>query len=300
MSTLRISLFGKLKIERGEHEAIKLEARRAQELLSYLLLYRERTHEREKLATLLWSNQSTSRAKQYLRQTLWQVQSTLPSAAENQHLLLVIQDRIGINPQVRFWLDVAVFDQAYTCVEKIPGHTLEYTQVETLRAALPLYKGDLLEGWYEDWCLFERERYQNIYLAMLDKLLAYSEAHQEYEAGLAYGTQILHYDRARERTHRTLMRLHYRAGHRTAAIHQYESCVAALAEELDVGPAKSTIALYHQICADQMDTMPALPVGPVPDAALHQLEQIQSTLTQLQTQVNELVQIFAHDSSNHS
>lgn len=296
MGILRISLFGKLFIECGEHGVIKLEARRAQELLAYLLLYRGRVHEREKLATLLWSNQSTSRAKQYLRQTLWQVQSTLHPAAADAQLLLVAQDQIGINPQTHFWLDVADFDQVYTCVEKIPGHTLGQTQVDMLRAALPLYKGDLLEGCYEDWCLFERERYQNNYLAILDKLLAYSEAHQEYEAGLGYGTQILQYDRARERTHRTLMRLHYRAGYRTAAIHQYEACVAALAEELAVGPARSTIELYHQICADQVPITPAAPpVGAAPEA-LHQLEQIQSTLSQLQTQVNELVQIFAHDS----
>lgn len=295
MCTLRISLFGKLFIEYGEHDVITLEGRRAQELLSYLLLHRGHSHEREKLATLLWGNQSTSRAKQYLRQTLWQVQSTLHPATVDEPLLLAAQDRIGINPQAHFWLDVADFDQVYTRVEKIPGHTLEQSQADMLRAALQLYKGDLLEGCYEDWCLFERERYQNSYLALLDKLLVYSEAHQEYEAGLSYGSQILHYDRARERTHRTLMRLHYRAGHRTAAIHQYESCVAALAEELAVGPARSTIELYHQICADQIPSAPSASPAPAMLSALHQLEQIQSTLTQLQTQVNELVQIFVHD-----
>ena len=34
-----------------------------------------------------------------------------------------------------------------------------------------VYRGDLLEGCYQDWCLFERERLQNAYLAMLDKLM---------------------------------------------------------------------------------------------------------------------------------
>jgi DNA-binding SARP family transcriptional activator len=292
MRTLRISLFGQLKIEWGEHEVVKLEARRAQELLCYLLLNRERTHEREKLATLMWGNQLTGRAKQYLRQTLWQVQSKLHQMEMCEPLLLVEPDRIGVNPQASLWLDVDVFDQVYACVEKISGRLLEPRQAEMVRQTLPLYHADLLEGWYEDWCNFERERYQNIYLAFLDKLLAHSDAQQEYEAGVAYGTQILQYDRARERTHRALMRLHYMAGHRTAALQQYEFCVVALAEELDVGPAKSTIALYHQICADQVNSHPPLPNKSAPDAALHRLEEIQSTLTQLQTQVKELVAIF--------
>jgi len=56
-------------------------------------------------------------------------------------------------------------------------------------------------GCYDDWCIFERERLQNIYLLMLDKLISYSAKHREYEAGQGYGYTILRYDRARERTH---------------------------------------------------------------------------------------------------
>src|SRR5438128_1039451 len=58
-----------------------------------------------------------------------------------------------------------------------------------------LYRGDLLEGWYSDWCLYERERLQHMYLAMLDKLMEYSESHQEYETGQTYGMRALRYDR---------------------------------------------------------------------------------------------------------
>ncbi|NIN69138.1 MAG: hypothetical protein GTO63_31510, partial [Anaerolineae bacterium] len=81
-------------------------------------------------------------------------------------------------------------------------------------------------------CLYERERLQNMYLAILDKLVSYSEVQGAYEAGLGYGSRILSYDGARERTHRRLMRLYYLAGDRTAALRQYDSCVEALRREL--------------------------------------------------------------------
>jgi len=40
-----------------------------------------------------------------------------------------------------------------------------------LQEAVRLSYADLLEGWYQDWCLYERERLQNIYLLILDKLM---------------------------------------------------------------------------------------------------------------------------------
>ena len=86
------------------------------------------------------------------------------------------------------------------------------------------------------------------------------------------------------------MRLNLLNGDRTAALHQYEICVAALAEELDVPPAKSTMTLYEQIRQDRI----ALPTPPIPEAqkkaepdaaapsmTLQQLQQIQVTLSQL-------------------
>ena len=86
---------------------------------------------------------------------------------------------------------------------------------------------------------------------ILDKLLVYCMSHEEFEAGQRYGGLILRYDRARERTHQLLMRLHYLAGDRTGALRQYERCVVALREELGVRPDRRTVALYEEIRGSQ-------------------------------------------------
>jgi hypothetical protein len=44
-----------------------------------------------------------------------------------------------------------------------------------------------------------------------------------------------------------MMRLHWLAGDRTAAIRQFDRCVAYLRTELGVEPAESTLALYERI-----------------------------------------------------
>src|SRR5215469_6947387 len=190
-------------------------------------------------------------------QVLWQLQSALGSQHESARAraLLVEPDWVQLNSEADIWLDVAVFEQAYNLVQKTAGQELNGSLAQLLQDTVQLYQGPLLEGWYNDWCLYERERLQGIYLAMLDKLMGYCEVHQDYETGLLYGMRIMCYDRARERTHRRLMRLHYLSGDRSAALRQYEQCTTALAEELGAKPSKHTIALYEQIHADQLDEL---------------------------------------------
>jgi hypothetical protein len=67
-----------------------------------------------------------------------------------------------------------------------------------------------------------------MYLVMLDKLMWYCELQKEYETGILCGMRIMCYDRARERTHRRLMRLHCLNSDRTGALRQFEQCAAAL------------------------------------------------------------------------
>ena len=136
----------------------------------------------------------------------------------------------------------------------MPGDELGGRALRLSREALTLYRGDLLEGWYQDWCLFERERLQRMYLDLLEQHLVYCETHGEYKLGQKCGVDALRCDLAQERFHRHLMYLYYLSGDRTAALRQYERCEALLAEELEVEPSERTRALYGQIRANRLIT----------------------------------------------
>jgi DNA-binding SARP family transcriptional activator len=261
MSVLYIYLFGKFDAYYGELALSGLDGGKAQELLCYLLLNRDRPHSREVLAELLWNNSSSAQSKAYLRKALWQLQSAFDAQAErlSERVLLVESDWVQLNPAADLYLDVAAFERAFLQSQGVRGRELDSRTAQILQAAVDLYRGDLLEGWYQDWCIHERERLRHLYLAMLDKLMGYCEVCGDFEAGLIYGSRILQCDRARERTHRRLMRLRHLAGDRTGALRQYERCVAALDEELGVEPSRRTIGLYQQIRADRLSA-PALEV----------------------------------------
>lgn len=307
MSALNIYLFGKFCVRRGEQELEGLDARKVQELFCYLLLHRDHTLSREILASLLWPETTTTLSKKNLRQALWQLQSSLGSQNESlsDRVLIVEPEWIKLNPSAVFWFDVAALENAFLLVQKIPGQKLDNQKAQILHDAVQLYQGPLLEGWYQDWCIYERERLQGMYLSMLDKLMGYCEMRHDYETGLLYGMRILCYDRARERTHRRLMRLHYLNGDRAAALRQFEQCAAALDEELGVGPSKPTIALYEQIQADQLEgpvpilvsnemmigTTRTLEVATLPLLeVLGRLEQLQGALIDLQQQVQQSIE----------
>jgi DNA-binding SARP family transcriptional activator len=252
MSTIRFFLFGKFRIEADAKLIQKIEPRKAEELLVYLLLYRDQPQSREHLAEILWGEISPEQSKSYLRKALWQLQSILEPYL-GPDILLIDGEWLQINPQYNFWLDIEVLDTTFRNTQGIRGKDLDERQARSILEAVNTYSRDLLEGWYQDWCLYERERLQHLYLTMLDKLMDRCEARKDYENGLMFGERILQYDRARERTHRQLMRLYYLAADRTSSLRQYQRCVAALKEELDVDPAERTRSLYEMIREDKLE-----------------------------------------------
>lgn len=317
MTQLRIHLLGQLIIHQNSEPVTELSAK-ALEMFCYLLLYRDRPHTRETLATALWTDTPNERAQKYLRQTLWQLQTALDrylnaGDVEGGGLLLLDPGWIRVNPQAAWWLDVANLEQAYKLCQEIPGAALTAEKAEWLEAAVALYRGDLLETWYQDWCIYERERLQLIYLAILDKLVAYCIAHQHCATGIDYGHRILRCDPARESTYQQLMRLHYMAGDRTTALREYARCQKALAREFGVEPALQTVALYEQIRSDRLVSVaPANVDGEHPSVApastagldLHkELAQLQANLADFQVQIQQqlagIVRLLENQQKTH-
>lgn len=299
MDTLRVSLFHRLRVHYSDI-ALNVEGRKAQELFCYLILFRGKAHTREALADQLWDELPADQSRRYLRKTLWQLQSAVETHGlkDAATLLTIEPEWVQISPHANLWLDAGILEQTYLEVQGRPGHVLDARQAQLLHYATTLYVGDLLEGWYQDWCLHARQRYQFMYLALLDKLIGHSEAHHEYEAGIEYCAQVMNYDRAREHTHRQLMRLYSLAGDRSAALEQYARCAEILRTELDVLPDERTVQLYEHIRTGTFPNMAGLPTHDLGRRStalaglLARLEQTHSALAETQRQVmNEIESI---------
>ena len=280
-------MFGKFTAHHDAGMLTGLEATKDQELLSYLLIHRDRPHSREALASLLWGDTSTEKSKKYLRQALWHLHAALNcDTGNNSEVLMVDHDWLSLNPCSNLWTDVADFESAFLAAEGIPGRQLDADKARGLKDAVTLYNDDLLPGYYQDWILFERERLQNMYLLMLDKLIVYLQFRGDYEVAQGYGATILRYDPARERTHRQLMHLYSLAGDRTSALRQFERCAQALKQELDVKPERKTVELYERIKSDQMGHSETTePRNSSSDDILTRLKQLQAIVSGVQRRI---------------
>lgn len=293
MGVLAIQMLGRFCLRYNSIELTSLETRKAQELLCYLLLHRQRPHPREVLATVFWSNTATAQSRANLRKTLWQLQSTLHGQIDCD-LVLTDAEWVGINPNVALSFDVAVLENSVAQVSGQRGEEMSATSAATVSSAVELYHGDLLDGWYQDWCLFERERIQNLYLSLIEKLMGYYEHNHEYERGVQCGAELLHFDRTREDTYRRLMRMHFQAGDRATALRQYERCVIALREELNVGPSVPTVDLYERIrsnhaldAAGSSTQDAARGEGQLLHEVLARLRQMRSAIASLRREVDD-------------
>jgi DNA-binding SARP family transcriptional activator len=207
-------------------------------------------HAREVLAGLFWGESSEQRARCSLRTAIWRLRKVLEPAAipKGTYIVTTPMGEVGFNRESKHWLDVADFE--HNSMQILAKHIKALTaeDVRNLENTLTLYKGDLLEGFYDEWALRERERLRTLYLKSQDHLLRYFSHHDAYGEGLACGRNILDLDPLREEIHREMMRLYYRNGQRAMALQQYENCRNILQTDLGVPPMEETRSLYSQFC----------------------------------------------------
>jgi DNA-binding SARP family transcriptional activator len=294
MGMLRVSLFGSVRVCNGETPLEMKLTRPMQGILAYLILNRHRTHPREMLAEIFWGDKSQDRSRASLNTALWQLRNAMEpdGVPRGTYLLSDHPNEVGFNPQSPFWLDVQAFEEGtHRFLQPDPVKPSDDC-VEQLENIILHYKGDLLEGFYEDWVLREREYLRARYLAALGCLMGLHWKRADHEKSLACGQKILEMDPLREEVHRYMMQLYLEAGQRARAIQQYEICSKALARELHIEPMPETQELYHHLIASTpISPAPARPIvsGDLSQALL-QLSQAKAALEQARDQLQLSIQ----------
>ena len=253
IDTLRIYTFGGFQVYRN-HELIDgFPTRKAESLFCYLILNRHRFHPREVLATLFWGESEPKNARHCLCTTLWRLRRVLESNPSTNSYLLIGRDQIRFNPESCYWLDAEEFEGKIHLAEGVKPADMNEPQLLALEEAVKLYRGDFLDGFCDDWCLYERERLQQMLLRTLAKLMVDHGREGRYEKGIAHGQRILSLDPLREEVHRELMRYHLLAGRRACAVQQFHVCRGVLREEMDIEPMPETWALYRKMQNQRWD-----------------------------------------------
>jgi DNA-binding SARP family transcriptional activator len=258
MKILRISLFGCVRVSFDNFTSNLNLSPIIQALLAYLLLERQRIHSRDVLAGLFWGDNTQKRARGCLNTTIWRLRHSLEPEGipVGTYLTITQQGEVGFNTNSQHWLDVEVFEDQMQRFLITPYEAIDSREADKIERTLTIYQGDLLEEFYDDWAIHERERMRNLYLNGLACLMCYYQSQGAFEKGLACGHKILDLDPLREEIHRDLMRLYVAYGQRAFGVRQYEICRELLEKELGIPPMLETQALYKQIVSD--NDLPAI------------------------------------------
>jgi DNA-binding SARP family transcriptional activator len=226
-------------------------------LLTYLVLNRDRTLTREEVAFALWPDSGDAQALTNLRRELHAIRHVLPDA--DRHVALDHRS-IRWRMDTPGSIDVAEFESAVQ--DPSAG-------AANLRAAVDLYRGDLLPGVYDEWLEPHRERLRALFIDALARLGDRLEERREYREAMAVMRRLIAADALDERAYRGLIRLAAAAGDRSAGLHAYHACSTVLNDELGVAPSRETQAAYEALLAgDRGKTAPARSTDATPQNRL--------------------------------
>lgn len=253
---LDIRLLGKFEIKR-DGKTIDLSSRPAQGLFAYLVLTAGKAHRREKLAGMLWPDSTDESARDYLRHGLWKIRKAIEaSASKGKSISHIVTDDIHVsfNPESTYLLDVATIKNIQ-----------EQAAAKELAAALSVYDGELLPGFYDDWVLLEREHIQSVYEQKMARLISLLQDEQRWQDVLTWGEKWISLGQKPESAYRALMSAHAAKSDMSKVAAVYERCVRSL-KEFGIEPSEQTIRLYERLKSGQgiPDAIPTLTLNQVP------------------------------------
>ncbi|WP_342725606.1 BTAD domain-containing putative transcriptional regulator [Bradyrhizobium sp. B097] len=268
MAKVNLALLGGFRFQTEPGEPISLSTKKAAALLAYLALHPGQAQARAKLATLLWGDRSEVQARDSLRQALSLVRKALSHV--DPGALIAHEDTISFEPTA-LTIDAIAFGRLAACQE-----------IASLEQAIALYDGELLDGFevaapeFEGWLTVERERFREIALEAMTRLLDHHLSNGAIEGGIHIAARLLAADPLQERVHRTLMELYCRQGRYGAALRQYRSCADLLAKELGIDPDATTKALRREILREWNQRKAATPGGDAAATSLGELDETEA------------------------
>ncbi len=239
---LEVRLLGQFSLQR-DGQPLEIPSRPAQSLFSYLILNRDVSHRRERLAGMFWPDSLESSARNNLRQALWRIRKSIED--ENHQYITSDRFHVAFDPNAETWLDVDVLMQEL--VESAPVD--EWVAV---------YKGELLPGFYDDWVVPERERMRIAFEQRGEKLLVHLEQRRRWSELLDWGENLIARSGALEPAFRAIMLAYYELGDSAKSVATYQRCVEAL-EDYGVEPSVETKQLLERISLGERELLRAAP-----------------------------------------
>lgn len=155
-----LETLGRFSFRIEEHDVRSPATQKARALLVYLVLHRDAEIARERLLELFWPDADPDRARDSLRTALYSIRRVVRDAGFEPEEFLFASKAVA-----RFTASANIDVERLTALAQ-RDDTASRTE------AMALYRGDFLEGDYDEWAVVERERLASLYESLLARILS--------------------------------------------------------------------------------------------------------------------------------
>src|SRR2546423_902815 len=262
MGNLRFTLLGSPEVRHAD-QMLRFSTCKEFALLIYLAV-EGRIHLRKTLSELFWPEGDARHGRAALRITLLHLRHLLDEGAgvDSVPHLLITHDTLGLDFTSYVELDLHPLHEAWrlsrasTRTALIMPEDAHRTLLAQLQQAVSLPRGEFLEGFslrdapaFDDWVRFQREYWHLRINEVFDRLSKLQFEAGELVPAIETVNRWLVLAPLHEEAYRRLMRLHFAAGDRYAALHAYDVCRARLATDMQTEPTPETVALASRMRA---------------------------------------------------
>ncbi len=251
VTDLTINMLGPVEILRDPARPLGADAwttKRARDILCFIASRRHRRASKDTIIDTFWGEADFEAVEKNFHPTVSHIRKALNSNQPlKQNFLLYRDGDYQFNPDFSYRIDIEEFDRVLSEGEAARRAGEHERRLQLYEEAVSLYRGEFMQGSYDEWVEEQRSYYSEQYMRILEALAVAAQKSEEWLRSLQLAQQILSSDPFREDIHCMLMRAHAGQGNRVAVKEQYESLRRLLRKELGVEPAAETQKMYREL-----------------------------------------------------
>ena len=222
--------------------------RRARDILCFIASRRHRRASKDSIVDTFWGESDFGSVEKNFHPTVSHIRKALNSNQPlKQNFLLYRDGDYQLNPEFSYRIDTEEFDRLIAEGDAARRARDAEAFVKAYEGAAALYRGEFMQGSYDEWVEEQRSYCREQYLRILEILARTAQKAEDWARSLTLAQRILREDPVREDVHCHLMRAHAAQGNRVAVREQYETLKRLLQRELGVDPAAETQRVYREL-----------------------------------------------------
>jgi DNA-binding SARP family transcriptional activator/tetratricopeptide (TPR) repeat protein len=257
-SLLTVTTLGRFAVSRDQQEFSGGNWNRRKVCALFKLLVSAEQHRlhREQIQEILWPSSTSEQAANSFGKTLYllrrALEPELASGKGNLSTYISLTHDAAILVPEHIQIDADLFEASVKELQARLHAQKDRDQdgqiLDEFDYVLHLFCGDYLpEDLYEDWAQKRRDRLRRLHRWLLEHAATLAVAHTMGLRACEYLQTLLEQDVTDEQTHRLLMLVYARMGHRTDALNQFQQLKTVLRTELKASPLPETVTLFRDI-----------------------------------------------------